>query len=438
MIELSCRPLETNVAINWSATSRLFLPGVIALLPTTLHARAGLGELAQTSDTAVHTRSAPPLAEPAEDAEGPALDLSAVYTADLWSNTGGGRKRGVRYLDNLDVTLTVDAERALGWSGATIFLYGLYNNGASLTDELVGDLQTVSNIDAGTRAIRLYEAWIEQRFADDRASVKFGLYDLNSEFDTNDSNSLFINSSHGIGPDFSQSGQNGPSIFPVTSLSLRADYRLNENWLVRAAILDGAPGDPNRPKRTAVKLSKEDGALIVAELQYTDAMTKVAAGHWRYTAKFDDILASEVAGTSIWRSGNDGFYVFGERKLAGATKDGPGLAAWARLGFADASSNAIEQYLGGGLVYTGLITTRPEDQLGIAIAHARLGTPYRRQLALAGGVSERAETNIELTYRAALTPWLTLQPDVQYVINPGGNPALRNALLVGLRVEVGF
>jgi porin len=108
------------------------------------------------------------------------------------------------------------------------------------------------------------------------------------------------------------------------------------------------------------------------------------------------------------------------------------------LGFADATSNAIEQYLGGGLVYTGLIATRPEDQLGIAIARARLGTPYRRRLALAGEASDRAETNIELTYRAALTPWLTLQPDVQYVINPSGNPVLRNALLVGLRVEVGF
>lgn len=397
-------------------------------------ARIDLGQ----SDTQVHTRSVPPLAEPSETSDSPAVDLSAVYTFDLWRNARGGLRRGERYLDNLDVTLTIDAERLVGWTGATVFLYGLYNNGESLTDELVGDLQVVSNIDAGSQAVRLYEAWVEQRFLNDRASVKLGLYDLNSEFDTNDSNSLFINSSHGIGPDFSQTGQNGPSIFPVTSLSVRADYKISENVLVRAAVLDGVPGDPNRPKRTAVKLGNGDGALIVGELEYTDDMTKVAAGTWRYTAKFEDILGTQIAGTSIERGRNDGAYIFAERKLTGETKEGPGLSAWARLGVADDRFNAIESYLGGGLVYTGLVPGRAEDQLGLAIAHVELGTPYRRALELAGEASDRSETNLELTYRAPLAPWLTVQPDVQYIINPGGNPTLRNAFLMGLRVEVGF
>ncbi len=48
------------------------------------------------------------------------------------------------------------------------------------------------------------------------------------------------------------------------------------------------------------------------------------------------------------------------------------------------------------------------------------------------------ETNIEVTYRAALTDWLTLQPNVQYVINPGTNPALDDDLLIGLRFETGY
>lgn len=388
-------------------------------------------------DTQVHTRSVPPAADRSGD-EVPAVALSVVYTADVWRNARGGVKRGWRYLDNLDLTLTVDAERALGWNGATIFLYGLYNNGTSLTDELVGDLQTVSNIDAGTEAARLYEAWVEQRFAGDRASVKVGLYDLNSEFDTNDSNSLFINSSHGIGPDFSQSGENGPSIFPVTSLALRADYSFADNWLVRAAVLDGVPGDPDRPKRTAIKLGNGDGALIVAELEYSDDRTKAAAGTWRYTAKFEDMLATQLVGESVAREGNEGVYMFAERKLTGGGRDAPGLAGWVRLGFADAKFNPIESYVGGGLVHTGLLPGRNEDQFGLAVASVRLGHRFRRTLELAGELSTKRETNIELTYRAALAPWLTLQPDVQYVINPGARPALNDALVIGLRAELGF
>lgn len=411
------------------------LAAVVLVAPAAAALEAEALPDAPRPDTQVHTRSAPPAAGRVGD-EAPAVDLSVVYTADIWRNARGGVKRGWRYLDNLDLTLTVDAQRALGWDGATIFLYGLYNNGQSLTDELVGDLQTVSNIDAGVQAARVYEAWVEQRFASDRASVKVGLYDLNSEFDTNDSNSLFINSSHGIGPDFSQSGANGPSIFPVTSLALRADYKFTDNWLVRAAVLDGTPGDPRRPKRTAIKLG--DGALIVGELEYSDDRTKVAAGGWRYTAKFEDILATQVAGSRVARGGNDGIYIFAERKLTGRSRDASGLSGWVRLGFADAKLNPIESYVGGGLVYTGLVPGRDEDQLGVAVGRVAFASRFRRAAELAGEPLDEGETNIELTYRLPIAPWLTLQPDFQYVIEPGGVRARRDAVVIGVRTEIGF
>jgi len=48
------------------------------------------------------------------------------------------------------------------------------------------------------------------------------------------------------------------------------------------------------------------------------------------------------------------------------------------------------------------------------------------------------ETVIEATYARQLTPWLSVQPDVQYVINPGAGPETRNALVMGVRVSIGF
>ena len=257
----------------------------------------------------------------------------------------------------------------------------------------------VSNIDAGTRAARLYEAWIEQRLAGDRLSLKAGLYDLNSEFDTTESGGLFLNSSHGIGPDFSQTGENGPSIFPVTSLAFRAEYSLSENLLLRTAVLDGVPGDPDRPRRTAVKLSSDDGALLVAELNYLDERAKVAVGSWRYTARFEDTLATAQAGEPVERKGNQGFYMLAERKLTREHLDGT---------------------------------------QGLALSRIRLGSRYRRAAALAGEALGKGETNIELTYRTSLRPWLTLQPNLQYVISPGAVPGRRDALVLGIRTELGF
>ena len=393
------------------------------------------GEAAEPGVGQPHDLNAPPALEE----EAPPIDLAVVYTAEVLRNTRGGLGTGARYLDNLDVTLTVDAERAMGWRGATLFAYGLYNNGVAFSDDLVGSAQGLSNIETGVRAARLYEAWIEQRFASDRASVKFGLYDLNSEFDTIEAAALFLNPSHGIGPDFSQSGRNGPSIFPVTSLGVRGDYKLAERWLVRAAILDAVPGDPNRPERTTVKLGDGEGALAAVELNYLDSRTKAAVGHWRYTGRFESLSPPTAAGDPAQSRGNDGIYAFVEHRLTRErAEEEQGLAGWVRLGLADEKRNPIGRYAGVGLSYTGAVRGRDQDQVGVAIAVAEFGGVLRRSSALAGEPLDRREVNIEATYRAPLTSWLTLQPDVQYVINPGGRPGVADALILGLRAEVGF
>lgn len=113
-------------------------------------------------------------------------------------------------------------------------------------------------------------------------TLRFGLYDLNSEFDMSDSRSLFIHSTHGVGHDLGQTGENGPSIFPNTSLGLRAAWEPGANWRLLAAVLDGVPGDPDDPTRVRIHLSGEEGALNVAEAQWSGArIGTLSIGHWR-------------------------------------------------------------------------------------------------------------------------------------------------------------
>ena len=359
------------------------------------------------------------------------VTVSAVYTADIRSNVDGGGKRGTRYLDNLDLQVAIDADRLIGWHGARLFAYGIYNNGVSLSG-LAGDVQTISNIETKVRAARLFEAWVEQDIGDS-ASVKGGLYNLNSEFDTTQSGGLFLISSHGIGPDFSQSGRNGPSIFPVTSLAIRGEVKLGEHWLGRLAVLDGVPGDPEHPRRTAIKMSGRDGALIVSEVNYLKGGTKAAIGFWRYTARFDALLPGDVSGR-----GNEGAYVFAEKRLTGTRADDPtGLAGWLRYGIADTRYNRISGYLGGGLVHTGLSHSRKDDQIGLSFAAIGFGNRYLSAQHLAAIPSEHREIVVEAVYNTILGPWLSVQPDVQYVVNPGGDPRLNNAIVIGLRIKVG-
>ena len=44
------------------------------------------------------------------------------------------------------------------------------------------------------------------------------------------------------------------------------------------------------------------------------------------------------------------------------------------------------------------------------------------------------EVILELNYRIQIAPWLFLQPDVQFVINPDGRSDINDALVIGFGV----
>jgi len=354
-----------------------------------------------------------------EESHGPLL-LQITYTGEVMGNVAGGWRRGARYLDNLDLVLEADLERLAGWTGAQLHVYGLYNNGRSISD-LAGDTQAVSNIETGVRALRLYEAWIDQKIGD-AASIKLGLYDLNSEFDAIDTAGFFVSSPNGIGTDFAQSGLNGPSIFPSTSLAARVAIAPAEGWTVRAALLDGVPGDPDHPARTAIRLGHGDGALAVGEVEAPLGEGKLLLGHWRYTASFD---LNDGSGRA---KGNAGTYVRAE--LPVLNRDERRIDAFARLGSASGRFNMFDRFAGGGLKFGGWIPGRTEDEFGIAVSAAFTSDSWRR--ATGGG---SAEVAIETSYRAQLAPWLSIQPSAHYIRRPSADPTLADAFVLGLRFE---
>lgn len=357
-----------------------------------------------------------------DEDHGPLL-LQVNYTADLIGNASGGLHRGTRYLDNLDIVIEADMERLVGWKGAQVHIYGLYNNGASISD-LAGDTQASSNIETGVRAARLYEAWIDQKIGD-AVSLKAGLYDLNSEFDALDAAGLFTSSPNGIGTDFAQSGEHGPSIFPWASLAARLQIEPAAGWAVRAAILDGVPGDPARPQRTAIKLGDGDGALLVGELQAPLGDAKLLLGHWRYTARF----GPNDGGAPL--KGNSGTYVRAEMPII--DREERSIDGFIRLGTARDRFNMFDRFAGGGVKFSGWVPGRDADEFGLAIAAAFTSDSYRA----ATGASS-AEVAIEGTYRAEIGSWLSLQPNLHYIRRPSADPLVKDAFLIGLRAEISF
>jgi porin len=350
----------------------------------------------------------------------PVLSASARETLDLWGVAGGVHPATI-VMNKIQISGTLATDQ-LGLAGVTIHAQIFRTDGASLSAR-TGDIQTADNIDAAP-VTRLFESWIEKKFGDDTRSLalRAGLMDLNSDFDSIQTASLFMNSSHGIGADLSRSGTNGPSIYPVSSLGLRASWLPSKRWTLRIAAFDGVPGDPARPGAfVSVKLRRADGVLAIGQVDYhLSDKARIELGVWGYSA-----LAPALAGSASGPAHDRGAYA----SIEGPIPAMKGLSAWLRIGAANGDAQAIADYVGTGVVAEGWFAGRPEDRIGLAVAHADLDRAAARALEVSKG-----ETSIEASYQYKISESFAVQPDIQYILHPAGSPGARDALLFGLRM----
>ena len=133
--------------------------------------------------------------------------------------------------------------------------------------------------------------------------------------------------------------------------------------------------------------------------------------------------------------------------------DDQGLTLFARLMGAPADRSLMDLYADGGFSFKGPFEGRDDDQAGLAIGYGRISDDASRfdadlRRTMPGRPIRDQESIIELTYTAQVTPWWQLQPDLQYVVHPGGHVplpddpsqgrAIGNATVVGLRTTITF
>ncbi len=307
---------------------------------------------------------------------------------------------------------SVTAAYGMNWGRRHHFQASLLGNYGGDPSGFVGDIQGVSNINAPDTAT-LFDLWYQHRFANEQVSALIGLQDYNAAFSVLSAGQDLLNASFGIGPDIAQSGT---SLFPVTSLGALVQW-LGDHHYVLTSVFDGVAGDPDNPRGTQVKLSGNDGLFSGIEwgLGQLEAGDKLALGLWHSSAPTADVLTGDAVDSTY------GGYAL-------AQKQGSGWQLFMQLGIADTSVNTISRYLGAGLRFETLWQTG--DALSLGIAHARVNPLLRER-----DGQTAAETAIEVTYALDALKTLRIQPDVQYIINPGFDQALKNAWVLGVRVQ---
>ncbi len=348
------------------------------------------------------------------------------YINETAFNLSGGEKTGAANINFFSCAIGANLEKLAGLKEAKFYTRVIYKNGG-MPNELFGTLQGVSNLESAN-IFALQDCWIEKEFGDNTA-VLFGIHDLNTEFDVKSSAVLFTQPSHAIGSEFAMNGMNGPSIYPYSSLALRFRYDPVKNLRIKFAAFDGVPNIER--KFTEIKLSKDEGALLAAEIVVRTADTGFSGiGGWYFSGKTTTVNAGTPPADNELQTGSSGIYCYYDNPELLQINQMK-LGGYARFGVANALFSKLHYYFGCGSILQNVFSEG--DIAGISFAAAKLNPEYSAIEAL-----QRYESSIELSYKREIFRWFQAQPSVLYVINPAGGQNIPNAFGVNIRLIAVF
>ncbi len=410
------------------------------------------------------------------------ISLAIQETSEVLGNPTGGTSKGAEYDGLTQVLMQLDTNRAFGWHGGTFNVSALQLHGSNLSADTLQSLQTASGIE-GDRSTRLWELWYQQKFLDeDRLDIKIGQQSLDQDFMVSQNAGYFVNTMFGwpVVPSYDLPG-GGPA-YPLSTLGVRIRARPIDPLTVLLGIFTGSPvthdyGDPQVMNASGTNFPVHTGALVIGELQYTypalgsmieaDVPQPLARtyklGFWYDTRNFADrqfanngvsLASPDSSGTPLNHHGNFSIYAVADQLVWVDPHEGNRTVnLFARATAApQADRNPIVLGVNAGLTVHEPFQNRGADTFGIGMGFAKVGSATaaldKATTYYTGGYTpvRGSETFAEVTYQYQATPWLQLQPDIQYVFNPGGglanpnNPghSIGNELVLGVRTNILF
>ncbi len=404
---------------------------------------------------------------PAAETNGVVLSLQSV--SDLLGNTTGGAATGTTYSGLLNLGFAVDLQKAIGWEGASFKSTWLWLYGNNLSGNTINNALTVSSI-AGNPTLRCYELWFQQNLFQNAVSFRAGMIALDSEFGLSDTAALFVNGTFGIVGFVTQDLPNGGATYPLGAPGVRLALQPYPWLTLRTAFAQGNPF-PEQVNTHGFdwNFGPSGGLISFNEMAATwneNAQAQgllglpgtVKVGFWIQKGEAPQGPSAGVFSFNapIAVAYSSGFYGIIDQQLyvvphkivspangqeiqpIDASSSAKGLSSFVRVGFSPQGTSPVALYADSGLVYTGLIPGRNADKCGIAFGFSKMSEGMVANGLAQGFPNPSFETVAELSYAAQLTPAISMQPDLQYILHPGGTQQYGNALVVGVRAVVNF
>jgi porin len=368
-----------------------------------------------------------------------------ILVTDVAGDPTGGRSQGATAPSSVELSLLFDLDRIFGLSGGSMFTSFSYRWGSSLSANYIGNVFSTQQI-FGFQTYRVIDVSYQQTLFDHHVELRLGRFATTDDFLVSAYNAGFMSNAFCGNPFGILLDTVGMTAYTGTWAAL-VEVKPTERSYVMAGVYNGDPAI-RANERHGVDFSLDGPPFAITEVGYQinglpgDSQL---LGNYKLGAWYDDAQFTNFE-SGVKERGSAGFYVLFDQVVLPFSNPGSnrGLGIFGSVTVApDSDIQQLPLFVTAGVSARGIFDARPRDAISSGVASGHFSGDLRRaqqngQVTGPPG-GQDYETVVELTYRFDFrNSAFFIQPDLQYIIQPGGTSHLDNALVFGAQLGVNF
>jgi porin len=373
----------------------------------------------------------------------PALTLVTDFA---WNPTGG-KQQGSTAASNLGLDLLFDMDKLGGVKSASILVQLSQRFGTSLSKDYIGNVFNTQQVFGGETFRVVDVAW-QQKLFDDRLQFRVGRIAAGDDFLVSPYNYLFMQNGFCGNPVGIFFNSPGMTAYPNATWGAMVKVKPTARSYVMGGLYNGDPSIRANEHHGA-ELSLDGPLFAIGEVGYqfnglpgdTGLIGNYKAGFWFDNGTFNDFQTNH-SGRGSW-----GAYGLFDQVLIplGSPGSNRGFGVFGSVNFAtDPAVAQMPFFFTAGVAARGPFDARPTDSCGVGVVYGHFSDDLRdaqrqAQVTNPAAVVQDYEMAIEATYRFYFrNRSLFVQPDLQYIVHPGGSSHVDDALVLGCQVGINF
>jgi porin len=379
------------------------------------------------------------------------------YYGVFLGNPVGGLSQGVGYSHEIVFGGHVDLDRIFGWQGATFT--ASFGDGAGYNlSRRVGNFFTVSESYIENTGA-LYNLYLTQKAFDEKLDLQIGRMTAGQFFATLPAFGLQV--SGGINGNPANLFSNAPFHAGITATwAATIKYKPTPTTYLSSGIFQASPrlgvyayhgtdfsirpgdgilmmfeagwkptlGLSGPPQRSPIQQEKETSSAGIPGLP---GIYKIGGYYSNYTFQ---MFGGGVEHNAF------GFYAMAQQMVwRAAGKKIQNLSIWGGIVYSPQTDIALMPFMGySGTIWQGILPARDQDMWLFTWLIGNFSSAFANSASNSGLTAPTYETVFETSYIIQLNQYLSIQPDIQYIVRPSGYSDIPNALVIGVQATVSF